>query len=241
MHDVFGELVSIVAATVPYGCADHFSCWCGKAKDPGRVFLCHAGCVKWRRWWTVENCGLLLSYFLALSSRQPFELPACNIEKLNRFRVILFRRPGVIDIGIREGEQQYLLSETAQMPEYDVPCDVLMCNRDDVERSTGRFHHQSVDHGNTDRAEPGFVSKAKTNVERPIPDHSPERLQDYLWRIQYGVVTPQFADARTVDGSDWWQHMQVDRAPEIVRVWPGYLFSLLSRSLRFTHGIPKFS
>jgi len=42
-HDVLRELVSIVAATVPYGCADHFSGRCGKAEDPGRVFLCHAG------------------------------------------------------------------------------------------------------------------------------------------------------------------------------------------------------
>src|SRR5712671_2347189 len=130
-HDVLGELVSIVAATVPYGCADHFSRWCGKAEDPGRVFLCDAGCrVEWRRRWTVENCSLLLSYFLALSSRQPFELLACIIEKLNRFGVVLFRRPGVINVGIREGEQQYLPRETTQMPQYDVPCNVLMCNRD---------------------------------------------------------------------------------------------------------------
>jgi hypothetical protein len=58
------------------------------------------------------------------------------------------------------------------MPQYDVPCDILMCNQDNVERGTGRFHHQTVDYSNTDRAEPGFDSKAKANVERPIPYHA---------------------------------------------------------------------
>ena len=123
------------------------------------------------------------------------------------------------------------------MPQYDVPCDVQMRNRNNVERGTGRFHHQTVDHSNTDRAEPSFVSKAKANVERPIPNHGPERLQDYLLRIGHRVVARQFADARTVDGGRRWQHMQVDRAPEIVRVWPGRLVSPLSLSLGFTHGI----
>jgi hypothetical protein len=68
------------------------------------------------------------------------------------------------------------------------------------------------------------------------------RGQDYLLRIGYSVVARQFADARTIDGGRRWQHMQVDRmqvdrAPEIVRVRPGRLFSLLSLSLGFTHGI----
>jgi hypothetical protein len=106
------------------------------------------------------------------------------------------------------------------MPQYDVPCDVLMRNRDNVERSTRRFHHQTVDHGDTDRAEPGLVSKAETNAERPIPSRGPERLQDYLWRIRYCVVTRQFADARTIDRSYWRQHVQVNRAPEIDRLRP---------------------
>ena len=128
-------------------------------------------------------------------------------------------------------------SETAQMPQYDVPSDVLMCNRDNVERGAGRFHHQTVNHGNTNRAEPGFVSEAKSDVERPVPNHGSERLQDYLLRIRYGVVTRQFAKARTVDGGHWWQHMQVDRAAEIVCVRPDCLFSLPSLSLRFTHDI----
>ena len=56
----------------------------------------------------------------------------------------------------------------------------VMRNWNNVERGTRRFHHQTVDHSNTDRAEPSFVSKAKANVERPIPNHGPERLQDYL-------------------------------------------------------------
>ncbi len=127
------------------------------------------------------------------------------------------------------------------MPQYDVPCNVLMCNRDDVERSTGRFHHQTVDHSNTDRAEPGFVSKAETNVECPIPNHGPERLQDYLWRIRYGVVSRQLADSRTVDRCRWSQHVQVDRALEIGRKQPCRLLPLLPLSLDFTHGIPKIS
>jgi hypothetical protein len=134
-------------------------------------------------------------------------LVAFNIEKLNRFGVILFRRSSVIDVRIRESEQQYAPRETAEMPQYDVPRNVVMRNWDNVERGTRCFHHQTVDHSNTDRAEPSFVSKAKANVERPIANHGPERLHDYLLRIGDGVVTRQFADARTVDGSRWWQHM----------------------------------
>jgi len=64
-----------------------------------------------------------------------------------------------------------------------------------MERGTGRFHHQTVDHSNTDSAEPGFVSKAKANVERPIANHGSERLHNYLLRIGYAVVTRQSADA----------------------------------------------
>jgi hypothetical protein len=41
-------------------------------------------------------------------------------------------------------------------------------------------------------------------MERPIPNHGSERLQDYLLRIGYGLVTCQFADGRTVDGGRWW-------------------------------------
>ena len=52
-----------------------------------------------------------------------------------------------------------------------------------VKRGPWRFHHHTVDHSNTDRAEPGFVSKAKANVERPIADYGPECLQHYLLRI----------------------------------------------------------
>jgi hypothetical protein len=33
------------------------------------------------------------------------------------------------------------------------------------------------------------------------------------------------------------EQVQVYRTPEAVRAWPGGLFSLLSLSLRFTHGI----
>jgi hypothetical protein len=125
------------------------------------------------------------------------------------------------------------------MPQYDIPCDVLMLNRNDMERGTGRFHHQAVDHSNTDRTEPGFVSKAKPNMECPIPNHRSERPQNYPFRIRYAVVARQFADARAVDSNRRWQHMEVDRTQETVLAGPGRSFSLPSLSLGFTHTTPQ--
>ncbi len=66
------------------------------------------------------------------------------------------------------------------MPQHNVPCDVLMNNRDNVERGTGSFHHQTVDYGDTDCAEPHFIANAKAYMKRSASNHGPEYLQNYL-------------------------------------------------------------
>jgi hypothetical protein len=53
----------------------------------------------------------------------------------------------------------------------------------------------------------------------------------------YRVVTNQLADARTVDGGRWRQHLQADHAPEIAGVWPSSLYPQLFLSLGFAHRI----
>jgi hypothetical protein len=123
------------------------------------------------------------------------------------------------------------------MPLHDVPCDVLMNDRDNVECGTRGFHSQSVDHGNTDCAEPNLIAKAKADVKRSISNHGPERLQDYLRRVGYRTIARQFANAYAIDANDWRQHMQVDRATVIISLRPSHLFPLFS-PLLLSFGFP---
>jgi hypothetical protein len=123
------------------------------------------------------------------------------------------------------------------MPQHNVPCDVLMNNRDNVERGSGSFHRQAVDYGDTDCAESRLIAKAKANMKRSASNHDPERLQNYLQSIRYRTVACQFANACTVDGRNRRQHMQVDRATVILGLWPDHLVPSLLLSFGFTHRV----
>jgi hypothetical protein len=112
-----------------------------------------------------------------------------------------------------------------------------MDDKHNMERRAGRLPHQAVDDRDADRTKAGFISEAKANVERPIPYHSPERLQYYLLRIGYCIITRQFADARAVDGGDRRKEVQINRTSYAVRARPSRLLPHLSFAFGFTHRI----
>jgi hypothetical protein len=74
------------------------------------------------------------------------------------------------------------------MPHHDVPGDVFMDDRHDVKCRPRRFHGQSFDDGDADRAERLTIAEAKADVEGPLADDRSERAQDHLRCFRKSVV-----------------------------------------------------
>lgn len=191
----------IISASVPYRSPNNLPRRSNKPKYPWGILLRNARCIEDRRWRTIKNSGFPLSDFSALCRCQPFESFAALIKKLDRLGIVLFRRSSVIDVGVGESEQQNPPRKAAKMPQHDVPCDVLMDNRHDMERRAGCRYHQAVDNRDADRAESAFVSKAKPDLKSSIADYGAKCLKGDLSVVWYIVVSRQFANARAVDRS----------------------------------------
>ena len=94
----------------------------------------------------------LLAYPTAFSGCQPAELLAIGPEGTNVLGIVHFCDAGVIGVGIGNDEKLRLSAEATKVAQDDVPSDVFVRSRDDMELTVLGFQAQPGNLGRAARA-----------------------------------------------------------------------------------------
>ena len=114
-------------------------------------------------------------------------------------RVQHFCDAGVIGVGIGKDEKQRLSVEAAQAAQDDVPSDVFMRDRDDMELTVLGFRIQPGDHGIADCARTFAIAGGKADLEHPAAYFGAIGLEHTLREISQTLIARKLGHIGVID------------------------------------------
>ena len=130
--------------------------------------------------------------------REPFHFRH-RCEQVVGVRVQHFRDAGVIGVGIGKDEKQRLSAKATKVAQDDVPSDVFVRIRNDMELTVLGFQAQPGDHGRADRAKTFAITEGKADVEHPAAYFGAIGLEHNLREVSLTLIVRKLGHIGAID------------------------------------------
>ena len=113
--------------------------------------------------------------------------------------IVHFCDAGVIGVGIGKDEKQRLSAKAAKVAQDDVPSDVFVRTRNDMELTVLGFQAQPGDHGRADRAKTFAITEGKADVEHPAAYFGAIGLEHNLREVSQTLIVRKLGHIGAID------------------------------------------